>query len=158
MQKKFRNALLQSVLVAVFILIAFLIIDFFDNTLFVTSLGASAFIAFAFPKAESVRIRYLIGGYTCGSAVGIIGSLLKGFMEDNSQYTIIFLCVLAVFLCSFCMMFFDLEHPPSAALAISITLSDKPFLLAFAAMISILALSVCKLTLLRVIHNMKKHK
>lgn len=55
------QALLQSLFVAAYVLVVFLVVYRFGSKLAMASLAASAFIAFGLPAAESGRPRYLIG-------------------------------------------------------------------------------------------------
>lgn len=149
---KWRDSLLRSALTALFLLAVYAATILLDIRLLVLPLGSSAFVAFAFPTAESTRPRFFIGGYACGVLGGIIGSVLRGLCAqggDSSMLTVVF-CVLAVFLCTLTMTRFDFEHPPAVALALGITLSERPFMLAAAAAAGILLLCGIKHVLGRV--------
>lgn len=150
-KKKLRACLLQSAFAAGFILLCFGLTAWADSGLLVASAGASAFIAFAFPYAESSRPRYLIGGYLCGCLTGVLVSLLRMQNWLSPSANAVVFCALAVFLAALAMTWFDLEHPPSTALAISLVLSDRPVALALAALAAILALCACKKVFLRLV-------
>ncbi|MGI6153509.1 MAG: HPP family protein [Christensenellaceae bacterium] len=132
----------------------FLIIQLFSNGLLITSLGASAFIAFGFPKAESSRLRHLLGGYACGSICGVVFGLLMVYVcsingiADMFPYMIVF-SVLAVFLTSFLMMAFDMQHPPAAALSISLVIDGTPIVTALIAMVAIALICLLRYGFLR---------
>lgn len=140
---KIKLSLAQSIMAALFIMVSFLVVSLFQNDIWVASLGASAFIAFAFPAADSASPRCLVGGYVTGAVWGVLCSYGRqwaaGFM-DGAAATIA-LCVLAVFLTALFMSLFDMQHPPSAALSIGITMADQPLGMAAAAIGCIIVLS-----------------
>lgn len=124
------KALIQSAMAALFVLLAFFAIYRFHSKLAIASLAASAFIAFGFPGAESARARYILGGYACGVACGAacclaLHRLLPPHWAQNTR-TVIMFCALAVFLTAFCMILLNLQHPPAAALAVSMVLEPDP--------------------------------
>lgn len=139
-----RNAV-GSLCAAAFVAIAFGVASLLDSQLLVASVGASAFIAFLFPHANSARPRFLVGGYLCGCLWGGVCALarLHLFLEAG-PIAAVFLCALAVLLTAFSMSVLDLEHPPAAALAVSISLSARPLAMAAVALATILALCLCK--------------
>ena len=137
--------LLQSALAGLFVFLLFLAVDYFQNNLAVTSLGASAFIAFCFPAAETSRPKYLIGGYCIGVAIGFLCSGLVILLKDSLAIpAYIPACSLAVFLTILLMNLSGLAHPPAAALAIAITVDSKPFAKGIAAIAGIVLLCVIK--------------
>lgn len=137
-----RNAR-RSALVALFILIVWLVTTFLGSALFVTSIGASAFIVFTFPRAESTRARYLFGGYITACVFGVICSFaMSGFSLEH--WGVVAFSVTAVLASSLVMSIFDLEHPPSIALAISVVLSDTPVQMALTAVLCMTALYFSK--------------
>lgn len=137
------RALLQSGLVAVYILLAFFAIYRFHAKLAMASLGASAFIAFGFPTAESARSRYMLGGYGCGVVCGAACCFLHGLanplVHGGPQLTILF-CALAVFLASLAMILLNLQHPPAVAAALSMVLEPRPLLMGLSLLLCIAAL------------------
>lgn len=148
-----RLSLLQSTAAAVFILAAFFCVFLLDQTLLLTSLGASAFIAFAFPNAESARTRYLIGGYGCAVLTGAVFWGILQLLGSKSFGGSIFCCVGAVFCVIFLMTVFDFEHPPAVAAAITIVLTDKPFGLAAVAVTGVLVLCGCKTLFIKMVEK-----
>lgn len=146
-----RLSLLQSGAAAIFISVAFLLTILVDETLLIASLGAGAFIAFAFPKAESARPRYLVGGYVCAAVSGTAFSYLRQLIDQPHNLAVVLYCLGVVFTVILAMTVLDFEHPPSVALAITLTLSDSPLSMAAAALAGILVLCACRALLLRVI-------
>lgn len=147
MNKKFGDipaSLLQSLCTAGFVFCIFLVTGYLDDTLFVTSIGASAFIAFSHPRTQAVKIRCLPGGYAFAAFWGSICGLAGRANTDGDTKDMLVYCMTAVFLTALCMAFFKLEHPPSVALAISITYSKRPLALAGVALVCILVLSACR--------------
>ncbi len=125
------QALVQSLLMGLFVLASFFVFWGLQNELAVASLGASSFIAFYFPNADASRPRYLLGGYACGLGSGLLChfllfSLLPSHYTENLPLVILF-CALSVFLTGFGMSVFSFPHPPSAALAISVVIHPNPF-------------------------------
>ncbi|MDL2293882.1 HPP family protein [Ruminococcaceae bacterium OttesenSCG-928-D13] len=149
------RVLVQSALIALFVLFAFWAVYRFQNKLAITSLGASAFIAFGFPAAESSRVRYLLGGYLCGLAGGLLCSLLcheaMGFHLENAPMALIGFCALAVFITALLMLGLKLQHPPAAALAISIVLDPKPLVISAVMLGCILVLCAARWAVMKLL-------
>ncbi len=147
------QALLQSLLVAVYVLFTFFAVYRLGSLLATASLAASAFIAFGVPHAQAGRPKYLVGGYVCGAAGGLACALalhlLPGGAAGQGGYVVILLCAAAVFLTSFGMVFFKLQHPPAAALAATVVLSPSPLPEALTALACIVLLGLAKLLLAR---------
>lgn len=143
-KSEFKLSFIQSFLVAVYILIAFFITSAFDDALLVTSLGASAFIAFGFAKAESARARYIVGGYVCAVIWGVVFSFLRQWLMPELDISRMYFCVACVFAVVLSMTMLDFEHPPSVALAITVVFSDRPISISVVAVISIIALCIFK--------------
>ncbi len=141
---------LRSICVTLFLLIAYLITHIFDDSIWMTPLAATTFIAFAFPKAEAVRNRFLLGGYISAGVWGVAISYLTLVVGD-SYLVLLVLAVLSVFLTSLTMTIFDFEHPPSAALAIGLVLADQPLKMALASIICIVILCLIKMPLAKLI-------
>lgn len=145
---KVKLSLTQGVLTAAFILLTFLVTSVFDGTLLVTSLGASAFIVFSYPRAEAARPRYTLGGYGCAVVFGVIFSLLRQYVWPDGGMADVYFCVGAVFFTVLSMSLLSLGHPPSVALAITIVLTNRPFSLSAVALLSAAALCLFRLCFL----------
>lgn len=133
-------------MVTLCMLVCFALSRFTHDGLIVGSLAASSFIAVGFPMAESSRARYLIGGYACaivsGIAVHYAGYVLG--LNGAEGVTHILLPMPAIFLTCLGMLLFDLQHPPSAALAVSIVLDQTPFRMATLAFVSIAIIALLR--------------
>ncbi len=149
-REEIRLCFLRSLCVALYVLFCLLIAHQFEDSIWMVSLAASAFIAFAFPKADSVRTSVLVGGYLSSCIWGVLLSLVLFHIGLTYTNTIV-CCGIAIFLTSFCMTVLDLEHPPAAALAIGIVISSKPLELAAASMLCVIVLCLIKKPLARIV-------
>jgi len=148
---------LQSLLAAVYIVAVLLLADIIQDKLVLASLGASAFIAFAFPQTDSSRTRFMLGGYTLASIFGCLCALLANWLfliADWPMESYLIACALAMFLTMFSMTTLNLEHPPSCALAITLTISRNPFILALASLTGIGILCLFKSLIKRLLCNL----
>ncbi len=140
-----RAHVFQSLMACAYIFAAFWAVHAFQSELAIASLGASAFIAFSFPHAKSSRPKFLLGGYAAGAVCGYICSLLMPLIPPSFPLPgYIAACTLAVFLSMLLMTVLNFEHPPSAALAVSITLADNPLAMGLAALLCVAALVLIK--------------
>ncbi len=153
--------ILRSLSVGVFITITILAMHLVDNAIFITSLAATTFIVFTFPKAQSVKPRFVIGGYVSAALFGIPASLVCVAYEV-SYPILILLCALVVFLTTLCMTIFDFEHPPAAAFAISLVLADNAITISVLALICVVVLCIIKkplaIFMLKISRSFKKNK
>ncbi len=148
--REIRNCILRSVCVSLFALFAFFMVHLMDNTVWITSIAASAFIAFAFPSAQSVRPRVLIGGYVCACVWGLIAYGVWHMFWGH--YTaLLWLCIAVIFFTTLSMTLFDFEHPPAAALSIGILLSVHPIYLASASLLFVVVLCIVKMPVIRLL-------
>ncbi len=139
---------LRSLCTCLFVVISLLLVHLFDDNIWMVSLAATSFIAFAFPKAQSVRTRVILGGYISACVAGVGCALLAGLFED-SHVAELALCGLAIFLTSFSMTVLDFEHPPAAALSIGIVIANEPIGLALASLGCVAVLCIIKMPLAR---------
>lgn len=157
-QRKFGGAhLLQSLLAGGFIFFAFLAVEAFHNRMAVASLGASAFIAFAFPHTQSSRARFLIGGYCVGAASGLACYFLIRWLDKAAFFPFdayVPGCAVAVFLSMLLMTSLNLEHPPSAALSIAVATAEYPVRLGLAAVVCVVALAGLRRLLRKWLYNL----
>lgn len=136
---------MQSAMAAIYILAVFLVMNYLHNEMAVASLGASAFIAFAFPRANSSRPRLMIGGYVVGVISGLLCYQLNtAFTGFSFMPGYIPVCALAVFVSMFTMTVTDCEHPAAAALAVAITISSNPVKVGLVSIVCIVMLSALK--------------
>lgn len=138
MKTRLYYAFAHGIIAAAFIMGAFALSQLFDGGgLWVTSLGASAFIAAVFPAANSAASKILIGGYAIGSLFGVLCCQARLWLEarpHSPTASALIFCTVAVFLTVMAMSASGLGHPPSVALSIAITISDRPFVMALCAM------------------------
>jgi len=113
-----KNYIFQSLLAALTIFIIFFILGS-DQTVIIASIGASAFIVFAIPKANVALPHKLIGGHIIGLLCGILCSLIPevSFFVSVTSYS------LAIGLSTFLMVALDFEHPPAAGTALGVALT-----------------------------------
>ncbi len=149
-KEEIRLCVLRSLCVSLFLLLCFVVMHFVDNTIWVTSIAATSFIAFAFPKAESVKTRVILGGYVSAGFWGSVFSVILSY-TSGSYIIILIMCVLAVFLTSLCMTVFDFEHPPSAALAVGLVLSATPIIYSLLALAAVSVLCLIKMPLAKLV-------
>lgn len=146
----------QSLLATAVVIIILLVINCVSNPavesqevnssriLIIASLGSSAFTAFAAPKKDSSRPRFLIGGYIAGCLSGICMNFFNKLDLPliPEHYAHIIPCALAVGLAMFLMVILKYQHPPAAALAMGLTLEDNVFM---ATMLSIIVVFFSKI-------------
>jgi len=145
--KKIKLYFMQSIIAAVLVSAFFLMMHIFQNGLVVTSLIASVFIVFIFPKSPAAQPRNLLGGHLISAAVGFLFYFANIWFQGPEPiflYSILF-CGLAVFLSTLLMALFGCEHPPGAAFAAGFVLSASfPGLMCILALISVFILFVSK--------------
>lgn len=142
-----KRAFFQASMVSICMLVVLMIACVTLNGFLITSLAASAFIAFAFPLAESSRPRYLVGGYVCGIAAGLLGSLIYNLELEITLHPhslLIISCAVAAFVATLLMVFFGMQHPPAAALAVSIVFDKQPLYTSLIAFVCIVVLVLIK--------------
>lgn len=120
---------------------AVLILGEFLSGLIIGSMGATAFIIFAYPKAETSRAKCIIGGYLCGAAAGTLlwfieSSLIVSFV--NYSYVHAAVCAGAAVLTMLLMASAKLPHPPAAAFAIGIADNDNAVFITVSALAGVL--------------------
>ncbi len=145
-----RLCILRSLCVSVFVMLSLFIVHIFDNNIWLTSLAASSFIAFAFPKADSVRTKVLIGGYLSACVFGALAGVILSTFSPN-EVTVIIFAGAALFFATLCMTILDYEHPPAAALVLALVVTDKPILVAIFSLCFIILLSIVKMPLAKLI-------
>lgn len=106
-----------------------LVLNVFEQTALIASLGASAFIVFAMPCSYSAKPRSIIGGYFFGISLGVLFNAVARIPYIQTlpisavlEYT--FFSAVAVGLTVFCMVVFNVEHPPAAGMALGLVLQN----------------------------------
>ncbi len=122
----------QCVLATLAIAHVFLLLDIRENAAVIASLGASSFIAFAMPHAQSSRPRFLIGGYIVGVLTGTVFYLLGKLAVQvginlSDAILISMLAATAVGTSIFAMTVLNFEHPPAAGLALGLVINEWSF-------------------------------
>jgi CBS-domain-containing membrane protein len=103
------------------------LLDAVYQTAIIASIGASAFLVFAAPKAYTSRPRSLLGGYAAGIVTGVFCALVGIIIGIDSAadwgIEIVILGGAAVGLAIFWMTVTDTEHPPAAGIALALVLN-----------------------------------
>ncbi|MFN7098067.1 MAG: HPP family protein, partial [Gammaproteobacteria bacterium] len=110
-----------------------------------SSLASSIFICFALPRSPAAEPRRMIGSYVIGILIGIIFYYIATYLMNvySSLSTGIVYEItgsLAVAITMFLMVFFSLEHPPAAGMALGIVIDpwrDETLLVIIVAIILI---------------------
>ncbi len=142
-KKEVLLCLLRSLCVSVFLLVTFSLISIVNNAIMLTSLAATTFIVFTFPKAHAVLPRFIIGGYFCAGVFGVLAALIYSSSQQKFANLLI-LCIASVFLTTFCMTLFNFEHPPAAAFAVSLVFDEHPVIAVLLALSVVAVLCVIK--------------
>jgi CBS-domain-containing membrane protein len=132
-----KNYVLQSLFAtfAIFIVLYFLTIQ---NAVIIASIGATAFIVFAMPKALTANARNVIGGHIVGLFWGFVFSLIP----HPTMITSLFCYSLAVGLSIFTMVVTDTEHPPASGTALGVAITGMSPHLLIVVVLSIVLLSL----------------
>jgi CBS-domain-containing membrane protein len=153
--RKFRihpaHYMIQCSLATVYIIILLMGFELFTQTALIATLGATAFIVFVRPRSYTSRPRVVIGGYLIGAGSGVLMHIMTGFhfldwLFVFHEAEFIFFAGLGVGISIFLMAITNTEHPPGAALALSLVLS--PWNIATLALICV---SVMLLVVVRVL-------
>lgn len=146
---------IQSLIASTYILIVFGVMNSFESGLAVTSIGASAFIVFSFPNAQSSQPRFLIGGYCIGVLTGLLCGEISAFFQGIFPFpSYIAACAIAVFLSMILMTVLDFEHPSAVATAMAVTTNSNPIVLGIVTLVCAVVLCVLKELLKKHLHNL----
>ena len=136
-RQHWRNYVFQSLFatLAVFVVLYFLTLQ---NAVIIASLGATAFIVFAMPKALTANARNVIGGHVVGLFCGFVFSLipnppLLGGLVCYSS---------AVGMSIFIMVVTDTEHPPASGTALGVAITGMHPVVLVTVVLSIVLLSL----------------
>ena len=99
----------------------------------IASMGATAFICFAMPKAASAQTRHVIGGHLIGLLCGALFTLvqLPGIAE------IPLVAAVTIFM----MVALDAEHPPAVGTALAVTINEVDWSVALAIMVGVIVIT-----------------
>jgi len=119
--------LFQCALATAVVVIVLALTDAVNRSALVGAIGASAFVAFAFPARNVSRPRFLLGGYAVGLAVGVVvGLLARQVVYPANPAAVDTLRVImggvAVGAAIFVMTITNTEHPPAAGIALGMVM------------------------------------
>jgi CBS-domain-containing membrane protein len=118
---------LQSAAGGLAVACALMLFDVVNQPHIIASLGASALVAFTFPRKDLSGPRHLIGGYLIGVTVGAIAHYLTVIrIEPYILYKMEHLvaAAIAVAVTMFLMAVTNTEHPPAGGIALGFVIND----------------------------------
>ncbi len=133
-KKLWKYYILQSLLATVALFVLVFILK--DKMVIISSMGATAFIVFAMPKAVSAQTKHVIGGHIVGLASGAV------FYFTSLPYLVEY--PLAVGFAILLMVALDLEHPPAAGTALAVVINEVSLNAFVTIMLSAVILSQCR--------------
>lgn len=147
-----KRYVLQCGLAACVVFVVLFVLDAVSQTTIIASLGASSFIAFAMPRSQISRPRFLIGGYLVGTIVGCACSYLPSVplltqLPLASAWLNQVSAAISVGLAIFLMVVINVEHPPAAGLALGFVLNEWNFWTVIVVVSGIALLSILKTVL-----------
>jgi CBS-domain-containing membrane protein len=113
-----KNYLYQSLLAAIIVALVLFFLTV-EHVVVVASIGATAFIIFAMPRAASAHPRRVIGGHT----IGLVAGSLAGLITPTTSLITIVALSLSVGFSMFLMVALDFEHPPASGTALGVALT-----------------------------------
>lgn len=143
-KRRRRQILFQCAVAGGFLLVAYLAADTLLSGLLAASICASTFITFLYPSAESSRPRYLIGGYAAAIVCGGLAGRALALLPESGLPLHAICCAAAVFATILLMVFGRIQHPPAAALAITMLETPKPVSLGLYTLGCVIALCLVK--------------
>ena len=132
-----KNYVFQSLFAtfAVFVVLYFLTLQ---NAVIIASIGATAFIVFAMPKALTANARNVIGGHVVGLFWGFVFSVIP----HPTMFGGLVCYSAAVGLSIFTMVVTDTEHPPASGTALGVAITGMHPDVLIAVILSIVLLSL----------------
>lgn len=152
--------ILQCILATISVFWILFVLDIISDGIVIASLGASSFIAFTMPNTQASRLRFLIGGYCVGIFTGTLFNILQYasgyfiYLPKDHNSSIALFGALAIGCAIFLMVITNTEHPPAAALSLSIVLGGLHLRTIIVALIGITVLCVIKKILGRYLINL----
>jgi len=139
---------LQCLLATVTVLVVLMLLETVASLAVIAALGASAFIVFAIPKAQSSRPRVILGGYLIGT---VIGTLCHGPAQLQwaanpvlNRYAGILCAAVAVGLATFLMTVTNSEHPPAVGIALGLVLGEWHYRTIVVVMLGVVVLCIAR--------------
>jgi CBS-domain-containing membrane protein len=126
--------IVQSGMAAIYIIIVLIALDLVTQTAIIATLGASAFIIFVRPHSYTSKTRVMFGGYVIGIVVGVGLSLVSGIdvVADLMIYDKVIFSAVGIGVTIFIMAITNTEHPPAAAMVLSLMLNPwNPLIIVF---------------------------
>lgn len=150
---------LQCLLATVTVMGVLLVLDTLAATAIIASLGATSFIAFTMPHAESCRPRYLLGGYALGITIGSLFKLLwmspmlsaNPFLSERGD---VVFGALAIGCTIFLMVLLNFEHPPACGMALGVVLNEFNLRVLFIVILGVAVLTALKTLLKPMLRNL----
>jgi len=143
-----RRYLIQCGIAGLVVLLLLLVLDAMSQTVLIAALAASAFIAFALPRAVHSGPRHMIGGYLAGLLCGVAMASLNLWLDVShatlAEALVITFGALATALAMLLMVVTRTEHPPAAALALGLVLNPWDGMTLIVILIGIVALTLAK--------------
>ena len=138
----------QCLLAAVSVLAVLFILDAIANAAVIASLGASAFIVFAFPRLRVSRPRVVVGGHVVGAVVGTAcywaAQVPLTEHAVAGKYVVIAWAALAVGLAIFVMTITNTEHPPASGVALGLVVQEWSYQAVVVVLVGAVALCLAK--------------
>ena len=151
--------ILQCLLATASLIVIQLVIGQLSNQVVVASFGASVFLVFGMPHAQSTRPRFLIGGYLIGLVVGSGFHWLRPLLQSPEVFQMsmvshVALAAVAVGAAMFAMVLTDTEHPPAAGLALGVALNPWSWQMLLAVAVGIVVLTAIKQVMKPILRNL----
>mgnify|MGYP006292117147 CR=1 FL=1 len=149
LRRFWRHYLGQSLLATVAVLIVLAILRL-EHAVITASIGSTAFIVFAMPRALTANARNVVGGHATGFVCGVVFALASEWlgMPDILGYA----C--AVGLSIFVMVVTDTEHPPASGTALGIAMTGLSLDVTLTVFTSILLLAFIHFLLRPYLHDL----
>lgn len=97
------------------------------SDLVIASIASTTFVIFTMPHRQRARTRYVVGGYIICTVLGLISAQLASLFINSfpnlAQFHDELFGAIAVGSSIFCMIIFDAEHPPAAAVALALIIN-----------------------------------
>jgi len=158
------NFVWQSLIAGIYMFFVVLVLDHFAETEILrvigyTSIGSSAFLAFALHQSPVTGARRMIGGYAISITMGILCLVLahglNHFHVPMLNYHGLVICsALAIAGAMFFMAIMDMAHPPAAGLAVGLVLEQWSGPILIIIMLAVIVLALLKILLRKKMVNL----
>jgi CBS-domain-containing membrane protein len=154
----------QSLLAAVAMVIALLVVDVVAHTVLVAALGSTAFVVFTMPNERTSGPRFVLGGYVIGLGAGVLTWLLFDvsfrtlgleMLGAHRGLGMVLFGGLAVGLSIFLMVVTNTEHAPAAGAALGVVVNPQwDIRVLLVILLAVAALCLCKQLLRPVLRDL----